>query len=350
MNINEIGQLFVVGFEGTVLSENLKEFLLDLKPAGVILFSRNIEGPFQVATLNRDLQLFAMDNWTDGLLIGIDQEGGRVRRLRSPFASCPTALNLSIAPLSVELVRSYMTVVSYEIGLAGFNTNFVPVLDVVKPTSEHATSVIGDRSFGGNPTLVARLGQVVVESVRSMGVIPCGKHFPGHGGTMVDSHFDLPIDGRDKEILRERDMLPFKTAIDQGIEMLMTAHVVYTSLDPLYPGTLSQTVVNEVLRSDFGYTGVVITDDLDMGAIANHYDPASRVELALKAGVDLLLFSKSAEDVIIARDAIVHGISSGIIPVDKVADALGRVKDLKKKYKPHLLPAIPDEVGQHFYL
>ncbi|MGB9616139.1 MAG: glycoside hydrolase family 3 N-terminal domain-containing protein, partial [Desulfomonilaceae bacterium] len=167
MNRDDIGELFFVGFEGTSVSDNLKRFLLDLKPAGVILFARNIEEPAQVAALNRDLQLLAMDHWTTGLLIGVDQEGGRVRRLRAPFVSCPSARILSSDPRADELVRSYATIMAHELKLVGFNTNFTPVLDVLSENSDAATSVIGDRSFGADPAAAARLGQIVIQSVRS---------------------------------------------------------------------------------------------------------------------------------------------------------------------------------------
>ncbi len=350
MTVNEIGQLFLVGFEGTALSHEVRKFLLELKPSGVILFSRNIENPLQVASLNRDLQLFALEHWNQGLLIGIDQEGGRVRRLYSPFVSCPSAQNLAGGTAARELVASYMTVVSYEMRLVGFNTNFVPVLDVVTPSTEDSTSVIGDRSFGGDPKLVSKLGRVVIDAVRSMGIITCGKHFPGHGGTKVDSHLDLPVDTRDKEVIWKRDVPPFRMAIEKGIDMLMTAHVVYPSLDPLYPATLSQTVVNQLLRSDINYDGVVITDDLDMGAITNHFDAASCAEMALKAGVDLLLFSKSVENVLVSRDAILHGLETASIPVDVIERALSRIKRLKDRYDYVSMPAPPETIRDHFGL
>ena len=350
MKVSEIGQLFVVGFEGAELSHNAKSFLAELKPAGVILFSRNIESPLQVAALNRELQLFALDNWKQGLLIGIDQEGGRVRRLLSPFVCCPSARDLGSGPTPCEVVRSYMTVMSCEMRLVGFNTNFVPVLDVVTPSAGHATSVIGDRSFGGSPETVARLGQVVIEAVRSMGIVPCGKHFPGHGGTTVDSHLELPMDKRDRHILWQRDLIPYRRAIENGIDMLMTAHVVYTSLDPFYPSTLSRTMVNQILRSDLGYDGVVITDDLDMGAITSNYDVANAAQAAVEAGVDLLLFSKSDENVLSARDTIVHLLDSGAIPRRVVADALERIKRLKEKYKTYSLPAEADVIQRYFDL
>ena len=348
MNRDDIGELFFVGFEGTSLSDTLQRFLLDLKPAGVILFARNIEGPAQVAALNRDLQLLAMDNWTSGLLIGVDQEGGRVRRLRAPFVSCPSAQTLSRDPRADEIVRSYMTITAYELKLVGFNTNFVPVLDVLSGHSDTATSVIGDRSFGDNPVVAARLGQIVIQSLRSTGVIPCGKHYPGHGGTQVDSHVELPVDERDEKSIREKDFVPFEMAIEHGVDMLMTAHVVYPALDSSLPATLSPKIVNDILRSDLGYDGVVITDDLDMGAIANHYNPAQCAELALNAGADLLLFSKSKDEVLAARDAIVERMEEGRISLERIAHALQRTQALKERYAPHLRPADPDATRRHF--
>ncbi len=348
MNRDDFGELFVVGFEGTSLSDSLKRFLLELKPAGVILFARNIEGPVQVSALNRDLQLLAMDNWTSVLLIGVDQEGGRVRRLRAPFVSCPSARTLGGDPRAHELVRSYMTIAAHELKLVGFNTNFVPVLDVLSGHSGSATSVIGDRSFGDNPRAVARLGRIVIQSLRSAGVIACGKHYPGHGGTVVDSHVELPLDARDKKSLREKDLIPFKAAIDSGVDMMMTAHVMYPALDPSLPATLSPEIVNDMLRSELGYNGVVITDDLDMGAITNHYNAAQSAELALNAGADLLLFSKSKDEVLLARKAIMDSIDMESLPLDRIAQALRRTRRLKERYAPYLTPPDPDAVKSHF--
>jgi beta-N-acetylhexosaminidase len=324
--------------------------LLDLKPAGVILFSRNVESPEQVAQFNHDLQSLALDHWSEGLLIGVDQEGGRVRRLCFPLLSCPSARRLALSTNPENLIRSYSTITAHQLRLLGFNTNFVPVLDLVDESSHDAGSVIGDRSYGNDPEVVTRYGKAVMECHKSEGMISCGKHFPGHGGTSVDSHVDLPIDSRSREILETHDMIPFKYLTARGMDMIMTAHVMYPALDPKLPATLSRTIVGGILRGKMGYDGVVITDDLDMGAIANHYDPHECSRLALMAGVDLLLFSRYPEKTLLVRDGLLAAVQKGKLSSGRVSESLGRVKSLKDRYKSSMVPADIYAAADHFRL
>lgn len=320
------------------MTTDLRSLLVNLKPAGVILFSRNVESPEQVAKLNHDLQTVALDNWSEGLLIGVDQEGGRVRRLSFPFLSCPPARQLALSTNPENLIRSYSTITAHQLRLVGFNTNFVPVLDLVDESSHDAGSVIGDRSYGNDPELVARYGETVLECHKSEGMISCGKHFPGHGGTSVNSHVDLPIDSRSRGILETHDMIPFKYLTARGMDMIMTAHVMYPALDPKLPATLSRTIVGGMLRGKMGYDGVVITDDLEMGAIANHYDPHECTRLALMAGVDLLLFSRFPEKTLLVRDSLLAAVQKGKLSPGRVSASLGRVKSLKDQYASHMVP------------
>ncbi len=190
MDRRDIGNLFIIGFDGTEFSPELRSLLDDLNPSGVILFSRNIEDPVQVARLNHDFQRFG--NKSRGFFIGVDQEGGRVRRLREPFAFFPPALELVAGHEPEAAVRDFARTTAREIALVGFNLDFAPVLDVLSHPDELRSSVIGDRAYGFDPETVARFGGIVVEELRTNGIIPCCKHFPGHGGTQVDSHVDLP--------------------------------------------------------------------------------------------------------------------------------------------------------------
>lgn len=338
-DLHELGGLFLVGFEETSLTSDLKALLLHLRPAGVILFSRNIDNPEQVTQLNHDLQKLALENWSDGLLIGVDQEGGRVCRIGPPVIPCPPARRLAVSLTPEPLIRSYSAITAHELGILGFNTNFVPVLDLVDVSSHDLGTVIGDRSYGNDPYLVSCFGQAVVESLRSAGMISCGKHFPGHGGTSVDSHLDLPVDTRSRRIIESHDMIPFKFAAARGIDMIMTAHVLYPDFDDRLPATLSQTIVGGVLRREIGYEGVVITDDLEMGAIARHYEAPECAQLSLMAGADLLLFSRYPEKTLAVRDRLHRDLIRGELSHEQVAKSRRRIMGLKDRYRRSMIPA-----------
>ena len=346
MGERDIGNLFVVGFHVTRLTPNLREFLEELRPSGVILFSRNIEDPIQLAELNRDLQVHARQWRDDGLLIIVDQEGGRVRRLQEPFSAFPCAMELARSDRPDDLVREFARVTAREIKLVGFKVDFVPVLDVVAQQDNLDASVIGDRAFGFDPGDVARLGRIVIETMRSEGVIPCCKHFPGHGGTLVDSHVDLPVDDRQPEDLETRDLVPFLEAFKAHVEMTLTAHVLYPELDRDLPATLSGEIVGNWLRRRMGFEGVVITDDLDMGAIEKRYSPEESSLLACAAGADLLMFCNHPVKALAAKARLVEALRSGELESGRVSEALSRVRRLKADYRAAMEPCDPARVQQ----
>jgi beta-N-acetylhexosaminidase len=348
MDLLEIGNLFIVGFPGADFSPEVSELIDDLNPSGVILFSRNIVDPVQIATLNRNLQEHALTKNREGLLIGVDQEGGRVRRLREPFTGFPPALECASSDSPEDKIREFARITAQEIRLVGFNLDFVPVLDVLDQKEDLDKSVIGDRSYGFEPSIVSRLGLIAMETMRAEGVIPCGKHFPGHGGTDVDSHKDLPVDNRPSEVIRSRDLVPFRDAVAGQVEMLMTAHVLYPALDPVLPATLSPTVIDEMLRREMSYDGVVITDDLDMGAVAKHYPPEDCALKAFSAGADILLICNNPEKAFAARDRIFQALRTGEVPEHRLRQSLRRIAELKAKYARSLRPCDPKRVAEYF--
>ncbi len=327
----------MVGFHGTRFDAELRDFLDDLRPAGVILFARNIADPVQVALLNRDIQRRCHERDGEGIFIGVDQEGGRVRRLVDPFTEFPPALELAAAMDSDAAVRRFAETTAKELRLAGFNLDFVPVLDVVQDSAELASSVIGDRSFGADPGVVTRLGSIVIEAMTKQGVISCCKHFPGHGGTRVDSHLDLPVDSRDARSIEETDLLPFAAAVQGGVGMVMTAHVRYPDLDDTACATLSRTILEDLLRSKLGYDGVIITDDLDMGAVANHHTPEDACVLAMQAGADILLICNRPRTAIQCRTRLMEALKSGEIAEDRVKQSLVRIHKLKHRFRKYLV-------------
>lgn len=346
MNRRDIGKLFIIGFEGSTLSNSLKALLEELNPSGVILFSRNIENPSQIARLNHDLQKFGRSS--GGFFIGVDQEGGRVRRLREPFTYFPPALEMVSGPHPEVALRDFARTTAREISLVGFNLDFTPVLDVLGQPDELHSSVIGDRSYGFDPEIVSSYGGILIQELRANGIIPCGKHFPGHGGTLVDSHVKLPVDSRERELIEHKDLVPFRKAVALDVEMLMTAHVLYPSLDPHLPATLSPAIIKGLLRESMSYEGIVITDDLDMGAVADRYSTEDCSLKAFSAGVDLLLVCKHPERALSARDRILRAIQDGEISPQRVEESLERIRRLKGKYARAMNPCFPEAVREYF--
>ena len=255
-----------------------------------------------------------------------------------PFTEFPPALELAAAMDPDAAVRRFAETTAQELRMAGFNLDFAPVLDVVQDSAELGNSVIGDRSFGADPGVVARLGSIVLEAMTNRGVISCCKHFPGHGGTRVDSHLDLPVDSRDARTIEKTDLLPFAAAVQGGVDMVMTAHVRYPDLDDTACATLSRTILEDLLRSKLGYEGVVITDDLDMGAVANHHTPEDACVLAMQAGADLLLICNRPQTAIQCRTRLMEALKSGEIAEDRVEQSLTRINKLKYRLRTFLVP------------
>lgn len=348
MNERDIGALFMIGFDGTHFTKVVGDLVNEVNPCGVILFARNIQDPRQLAGLNHDLQAHARDRDSQGIFIGVDQEGGRVRRLKEPFAEFRPAFELASSQKPEEAVRRFAQVTAEELRLVGFNLDFAPVLDVLGLKIDADDSVIGDRSYGSDPQVVADLGQIVIQTMRSAGVIPCCKHFPGHGGTSVDSHTDLPVDIRPWEMIEKSDLTPFSRAVEINVEMIMTAHVLYRNLDPDYPATLSESAIHGLLRTRMAYEGVVITDDLDMAAVARGHSPEECALRALKAGADILLFCNYPEKALAARSRIFNAVRNGDLAEARIQKSLERTERLKSTYADSMIPCNVEIVRDRF--
>lgn len=216
-----------------------------------------------------------------------------------------------------------------ELSSIGIDIDFAPVLDVL---TNPANTVIGDRAFAADPQKVGILGCAQARGLREGGVIPCGKHFPGHGATQIDSHDDLPRDGRQWSELWQTDLQPFRMAIAEDIEMLMVAHIVYPALDPDHPATLSSRIIEGLLRQQMHYQGVVITDDLEMGAIVHHDTVEQATVQALRAGADLLLICHSLDRALAAKEACRRALDSGLVNSHQVEAALNRLAILRNRH------------------
>ncbi len=320
-----LGGLFMVGLPRPVLDQEIREFLLAFRPAGVILFGRNAPDLPALQTLCRELHCLPL---APPLLIAIDHEGGRVQRLGPPFTLFPPTARLGQSG-SLSLAERVGEAMGRELQAAGIDWNFAPVLDVLgRPDNP----VIGDRAFSSQPDRVARMGGALIGGLRRGGMIPCGKHFPGHGSTDADSHTSLPRVDKTFEELAQSDLVPFRRAIAARVESLMTAHVLYPALDPQFPATLSPAILTGLLRQKLGYRGVVLTDDLEMGAIADHFPIGEAAWRTLAAGADLLLICHSWEQAWEARRGCEEALSRGLLSPKRLKEADHRIRLLKKNH------------------
>ncbi len=328
---DQIGQLFMIGFDGTTVSADLASFIRECQPGGVILFARNLESTEQIVDLTNSLQRCSPHS---PLLISIDQEGGRVSRLPKEFTIFPPCDVLGQCHSS-ELAYAAAATTAKELAAVGINMNMSPVLDV---NSNPSNPVIGDRAFGATPDLVSELGLATMGGLQDNRVVACGKHFPGHGDTTSDSHKELPVVSASRDRLERIEFPPFRRAIDSGIATMMTAHVQYQALDAQRPATLSPIIISKLLRQELYYDGVVLTDDLEMHAIIDHYGIGDAAVLAIQAGCDMPLICKDRTRVITAMQAVTKAVTSSDISPQRLAQSLARIRRLKDRY---LLPYRP---------
>jgi beta-N-acetylhexosaminidase len=319
----------MVGFEGLTASTDVKALIRDFGVAHVILFARNVDGPEQVAELVRELQSTAREAGHERpLLIAVDQEGGRVARLREPWTVWPSARAVGRTG-SEETARALGAALAAEIKACGITLNFAPCVDV---DSNPKNPVIGDRSFGEDPDLVGRLGAAMIRGLQDGGVAACAKHFPGHGDTDVDSHADLPVVDHPRSRLEEVELPPFRAAIEAGVATVMTSHVLFRELDDTLPASLSPPLTRGLLREDLGFDGVVVTDDLEMKAVAKRWTPAEISVLAVKAGADILAFCRNHDGQVAAMEGLIRAVEAEEIPFKEMEAAEGRVKRLQERF------------------
>lgn len=315
------GQLLFVGFSGTEVPRDLARLLGQGRIGGVILFSRNITGPEQLRGLVRDLHEAAPPEVP--LLVAIDQEGGRVQRLKAPWTLWPPMRQLGRRD-EPETTAAVARALARELSDLGIGLDFAPVVDV---DTNPANPVIGDRSFATTPEAVARHGAAFIAAMQDAGVAACAKHFPGHGDTRSDSHLELPRLPHDLDRLREVELPPFRAAVAAGVASVMTAHVLFEGLDRRRPATLSPEVMH-LLRGELAYDGVVFSDDLEMKAVADHFTPEQRVRGSLEAGCDALLVCSQAD----LRDEALRLLEKS--PDALLEAPLRRVVAMKQRYAP----------------
>jgi beta-N-acetylhexosaminidase len=331
----QIGQLLIAGFDGHSLPVELKSLAREFGLGGVILFARNLSEPGQVADvcysaarLGRELP-----PW-----VSVDQEGGRVARLKAPFTEWPPMATLGRSN-DVKLAERFARALAVELRAVGVTLNFAPVLDVhTNPNNP----VIGDRALSDKADEVARFGAAIIRGLQAEGVAACGKHFPGHGDTATDSHFELPLVEHPIERLRAVELLPFIAAVEAGAATMMTAHVFLPALDEERPATLSRRIVSGLLREELRYDGVILSDDLEMKAVAGKYAVPSAAVLAVEAGCDGVLICGGDHDVqAAALEALIHAVEDQRLSLRRVEDALKRQRRAREQVLASAVPARP---------
>jgi beta-N-acetylhexosaminidase len=342
---DDVGQLLWIGFSGPV-SPALRGRLARGEAGAVILFKRNLpiavveggDGSEErcdleaLAALNADLHASAPEGAP--LLIAVDQEGGVVQRVRAPATRWPemAAFDRLAPPEDAELARAVGRAVGDELAALGFDIDFAPVLDV---HTNPANPIIGGRAFGTEPEAVARRALAFADGLGAAGMIACGKHFPGHGDTTTDSHLELPRIDHDWDRLERVELLPFRRAAAAGVPMIMTAHVVFAALDPARPATLSPAVITGLLRERIGYRGVIVSDDLDMRAIADGVDTGGvggAAVAAIRAGCDVLLLCKDLDHQATAEAALIREAQDDAAFRRRIGESADRVRALKRTH------------------
>lgn len=331
----EIGRLIISGFDGKAVSSDLKKALHD-GLGGVLLFPQNLGTPKEILELCAGLRDAAGE---EGLMISIDHEGGRVQRLGEPFTHFPPFAAMGRAG-DAGLARAVGQAHGRELAAVGINLNFSPVVDLAEPNNK---VVIGDRSLGVDPESVSRLAAAYIEGMQSEGVAACAKHFPGHGAATGDSHTELP-----ETLLSIEEMAPhlepFKRLAESGVAAIMTAHVKVGGIDPYYPATLSSTALRGILREKMKFNGVIITDDVQMAAVAESVGAVDAAFVALRSGADMALVAHDLNLAVHIRKHTDLAVRHVAILIEDIAESFERVKTLRRCYNDASKPRPPLDI------
>jgi beta-N-acetylhexosaminidase len=324
----KVGQLMSVAFHGTRITSALEAMIRDKGVGGVILYSENFTDAASLAKLLADLSEIARQAKTVPLFFAIDQEGGAVTRIGKGATVLPGQMALAATPDPTRSVRTAVGIIANELNAVGVNWNLAPDGDV---NDEPTNPVIGNRSFSGDPARVSSLVTAAVQAYATANFLCCVKHFPGHGSTTVDSHTGLPRIDADRATLDRVELAPFRAAIAVGAPAIMSAHIVVPALDPTpdLPVTLSRPVLIDLLRGTLGFAGVIVTDDLEMGALQSVGEAAAGLR-ALEAGADFLLFRFDESAQLEGHRRIVDAVRSGALPLERVEASARRIVNLKR--------------------
>ncbi|WP_405769227.1 beta-N-acetylhexosaminidase [Streptomyces sp. NBC_01538] len=319
-----VHRCLVAGFDGTTGVPHTLKRLIDRGLGGVILFTRNVRDAAQVRRLTDELRALRPD-----LLVAIDNEGGGIGHLVAAGApEVPGSYALGVVD-DPDLTARCADALAGHLALLGITVSYAPVADL----QHHPDNpIVRTRSFGADPELAARHLRAWITATEARGVASCAKHFPGHGGTVTDSHHEMAVDRRSYDEIRA-DVEPFRAAVAAGVPMLMSAHVVYPALDPERPATLSRRILDDLLRHDLGFEGVLVSDALEMKAIADRYGEAAGARLALAAGADQVIVAvPDLATTLACRDAVIDALRDGTLTEERVREAAGRVRKLAERY------------------
>lgn len=329
MSLDEkIGQLVISGVESTSIDPTIQDFIQKKYIGGVILFSRNVSTAQQVLNLTNSIKDTNKSNKIP-LFISVDEEGGLVSRLPKEFIKLPKNSyigEIDNPKFSYDIGKS----IGKELSSLGYNMDFAPVMDI---NSNPKNPVIGARSFGNNEKIVSELGIETMKGLQSENIIPVIKHFPGHGDTSVDSHIGLPIVNNDLNRLKNFELVPFKSAINNGADVVMVSHILLSKLDNQYPASLSSKIITDLLRNQLNFMGVIITDDMTMGAISKNYGIGDAAVKSLLAGSDIILVCHEYDNVNKVLDSIKLAVKNNVISEQRINQSLYRILSLKEKYK-----------------
>ncbi|MCP3924338.1 MAG: glycoside hydrolase family 3 protein [Desulfobacterales bacterium] len=321
---DKAGQRIMVGFDGVSLNNDLKFLIKNIRVNGIILFKRNIESPEQVKDLISAAQEYAKSSGLPKLFVSIDQEGGTVSRLKEPFTQFPEG---AAGIKTNEYAKYFAQVTASELKSIGVNMNMAPVLDI-DPAGFNG--IMKKRALGNTPQQVSVLGLSIINNLEKNRVMAVGKHFPGIGRTVLDSHFELPKLDLTIEELNDFELKPFEAAIRNGVSGLMISHILYTKLDEKWPASLSPKIAKDLLRDKLGYDGLLITDDLDMKAVK--HDIRTSVKQVLKSDIDIPLICKSGKRVEEAFDEIMRNLKDSNELEISGNKSLERILKLKKTF------------------
>lgn len=329
--LKKLGHLFMVGLPGHTLDASSRELIVSYGINNFIIFKRNVASPRQLAALCAALRDACRAAGVGQPLISIDQEGGTVARLPPPFTQFPDARTLAEGGKPEEALREYALTCARELLGVGINMNLAPVLDVCPAGQGY---FMERRVLGAEAGVVARLGALLIETMQRHGLAACAKHFPGLGAAKLDPHEVLPVVDAGAEVLRAHDLPSFARAFAVDVAAVMTSHTIYDGLDPATPATLSPTILHDLLRREMGYDGLVITDDLEMGAIENAQSVAAASLGAMQAGADMLLICHDHEKVRASHARVSEALHGGELTDERILRAAARVAAVQHRFAP----------------
>ena len=324
----KIAQMFLIELQEKDITQETIEMIKKYKIGGVVLFRRNYDSYDEMINLVNKLKELNRENDIP-LFISLDQEGGRVNRMPFELKNLKSAGTFAKTK-NIEIVKESANLISEMLNGMGVNLNYAPVLDIRR--FEDDNHAIGNRCYGFNKEDVSKYGIVAMKQMQENKIIPAVKHFPGHGATMKDSHFTLPIVDKTKEDLENDDMVPFKNAIDEGAAAIMVGHIIIKDIDNKHPASLSKKIIQSYLIDKYKYKGLIITDDLKMLAIRLKYSQKKAVELAIEAGNDMIILGCKYKEIIKIIKYIAGNIKSGKINANRVEQSVNKIITMKEKY------------------